>query len=257
MQVEEAVPGLELFDSPDQTHVNILLYGPPKSGKSAAALTIPGSILYLNADTANSLWYGLRRRGPTLGRVRQGKLTGFDGLIALAQWLRTDNLEVPETIVLDPVADVYRGLLEQASNKAVRPRLDTYGDTGTYLERFFRSLCSAPVNAVFIAHDLPIKDEVTGEVEYLPSTGTSNPALGRKLMGMVDVLGYTGVIQQEGGEPRYVAQLLDGRGRHGGDRFNVLRGDDGVTADLDLGRWITKITEQGSVAPVAQEMSNG
>lgn len=259
-QVEEVIPGIETFEAPGETYPNILLYGPPKSGKSAAALTIPGPILYLNADTSNSLWFGLQRRTRTVdsipGHVTQARMTGFEGLVALAQWLHKPDVIKPQTIVLDPVGDIYRGLLEIASNRRIRPLIDTYGDTGTYLERFCRSICAAPVNAIFIAHDIPVKDESTGEVEYLPATGTSNPTLGRKLMGMVDVVAYTGVLPQESGEPRYVGQLLDGRGRHGGDRFGVLRGEDGVTADLDLGQWIAKIqrAEQGSVdAPVAQE----
>jgi hypothetical protein len=51
-------------------------------------------------------------------------------------------------------------------------------------------------------------------------------------MGMVDVIGYCGV-QTDEGEPRYVAQLLPGGGRRGGDRFNVL----GAVREVDLTEW--------------------
>jgi hypothetical protein len=79
-----------------------------------------------------------------------------------------------------------------------------------------------------------MKDEATETVEVLPFTGSaSNPSLGRKLMSMVDVIGYTARVEQEDGNVQYVAQLIPAKGRRGGDRFDVL----GDFRPLDLSEW--------------------
>jgi hypothetical protein len=65
---------------------------------------------------------------------------------------------------------------------------------------------------------------------------TNNPALGRRLMGMVDVVGYTAVMEQEGGDYAYVAQLVNAKGRRGGDRFDAL----GPFREMDLTEWFAE-----------------
>lgn len=101
------------------------------------------------------------------------------------------------------------------------------------------------VNVVLVAHDLPIKDEANGEVERLPATGTNNPALGRKLMGMVDIVGFTAVVEQSDGTYDYVAQLVNAKGRRGGDRFDVL----GPFRKTDLAEWFALVTQSEAKAP--------
>lgn len=239
------IPGLDLVEPHPGTFVNVLLYGPPKSGKSAAALSIPGDVLYLNADTSNALQYGRRKRKQDgiRGTVTEARMSSLETLVSIGRKAEAGELPV-NTIVLDPMADIHRMLMEGASGRAVRPQINIYGDVATYLERFCRKLCEAPINAIFIAHDLPIKDEEQGSVEYLPAMGTSNTAPGRKLMGMVDIVGYTGVIMQQDAGPKYVAQVLDGKGRHGGDRFGIGADPTSGTVDLNIGEWIFKVSGQ-------------
>jgi hypothetical protein len=139
-----------------------------------------------------------------------------------------------KSIVLDPVGEVYMRLLEDLSKRALRPSLPLRGDVSVHLERFCRWLCEAPVHAVFVAHEHSVKDEAAGVVEKLPWTGTNNPSFAEKLMAMVDVIGYTGVVQEEGDtEPRYMATLVNAEGRRGGNRFNL-----GSARDVDLSEWI-------------------
>jgi hypothetical protein len=96
-----------------------------------------------------------------------------------------------------------------------------------------------PIHAVFVLHENSVKDEESGSLERLPFTGTKNPVLAEKLMAMVDVIGYTGVVEEKGDGNRvhYVAQLVSGRGRRGGDRFGVL----GTSRELDLAEWLEVI----------------
>jgi hypothetical protein len=154
------------------------------------------------------------------------------------------------TLVVDPVNELYRRLLEELSNRAVSPSLPTYQATGVHIERWCRALCETSImNVVFVCHDLPVKDETTGDVERLPATGTTNPALGRRLMGMVDIVGFTAVHEQEGEGFKYMAQLVNAKGRRGGDRFDSL----GPFREMDLTEWfaepLTRTTEEMEAVP--------
>lgn len=209
-------------------HMNVLLYGPPKTGKTIGAASAPGPILYLNADRPNATRLA-HEFNPD--KLSEAKVEGLQTLVDATTAIESGDFK---TVVLDPIGEVYRTVLDDLSGRAMRPKIQDYGDTGTHLERFCRHLCEQPVNFVIVAHDTAIKDEETGGFEHLPYTGTNNPALGAKLMAMVDVIGYCGVVTDDEGQTSYLAQLENGAGRRGGDRFGVL----GRTRALDLADWI-------------------
>jgi hypothetical protein len=218
---------------------NVLLYGPPKSGKTAGACSAPGPILLLNADLPNASWFAHdRARQAGQQHLHEVEYQGFATLTDIGFAVERGDLTGPdgchiETIVVDPINELYRLLLEELSGRSITPSLPTYLATQTHLERWFRGLCKAKqYNVVFVAHELPIKDEASGTVERLASTGTTNPALGQKLMGMVDVIGYTAVVEV-GEKFEYMAQLVDAKGRRGGDRFASL----GPVQPIDLTAW--------------------
>jgi hypothetical protein len=227
-------PTLDFHKPEADAHINILLYGPPKSGKTVGASSAPGPILYLNADRGNATRFAHKLHGD---RMNEAHVTGLDTLVAaLAEIKRGDYA----TVVLDPIGEIYRAVLEGLSGRAMRPKIQDYGDTGTHVERFVRALCDEPINLVIIAHETAVRDEDTGSFERLPYTGTNNPAFAAKLMALVDVIGYTGVVEGEGDAPsRYMAQLITAHGRRGGDRFGVL----GTARELDLSEWI-KLAQQ-------------
>jgi hypothetical protein len=179
---------LKLREPPTQTYPNVLLFGAPKTGKTAGACSAPGGVLLLNADLPNAPHYA-RSRDPD-GRIMEVE---FEGLSTLA--------------------DVVIGI-EQEANGSARM-----------------------VDTVFVCHEFPVKDEASGQFERLPYTGTTNPALGQKLMGMVDIVGYTGVIERDDGTRTYAAQLFTAAGRRGGDRYDVL----GDFRALDLAEWFSRI----------------
>ncbi len=216
-------PKLTLVEQKPETHINVLLYGPPKTGKTVGAATAPGPLLYLNAEAPNATRFAHTRR-----EFAEASVEGLETLVAA-----TEETGKYETVVLDPIGEVYRLVLEGLSGRALSPAIQQYGDTGTHVERFCRYLCEQPLNAVFVCHELPVKDEESGHFEKLPFTGTNNPAFGQKLMAMVDVIGYTGVVKEGDKEPEYVAQLFNGGGRRGGDRFGVL----GASRSIDLTEW--------------------
>jgi hypothetical protein len=239
---------------------NVLIYGPAKTGKTALACSAPGGILLANADTVNATRYV--RRADTEGRIMEidlseGKISDIMAEIELAM---AQSTRVADTVVIDPVGELHRRLLEQASNMALRAQIQQYGDTSIYLERFCRNLVALPCNVVLVCHELSVQDDVTETTERMPFTGTSGKggvALANKLMGMVDIIAYAGVLEKKDEHDEtqvaleYVCQLQPGKGRRGGDRFASLGG----VRKSNLAEWFDAIAkhEAQSVAAAALE----
>lgn len=210
---------------------NVLLYGPPKTGKTRGATSAPGPVLLLNADLPNATWFAHSQQ--KRGHIKEVQYEGFNTLLEIGTMVAKGELPF-ETIVIDPLGELYRRLLEEFSQRAISPSLPTYQAVSVHLERFCRALCESPdFNVVLVAHEHPVHDESNNTTEKLAWTGTKNPALGQKLMGMVDIVGFTAMIEAEDGNHQYVAQLINAKGRRGGDRFDSL----GDFAPLDLAAW--------------------
>lgn len=233
---------LEFVTPEPDHHVNVLLYGPPKTGKTTGAASAPGPVLVLNADRPNATRFAHAKYGNAIKEVR---VTGLDTLIQATLAVEAGDFA---TVVVDTVGEVYRTVLEDMTDRVLRPQIQWYGDTGTHLERFCRAMVEAPVHAVFVCHELVVED-TDEEADHRPFTGTKNPVLAEKLMAMVDVFGYTGTVLGDDGdsegkedEMSYMVQLVNGRGRRGGDRFNAL----GRVRELDLSEWIDTIHRASS-----------
>ncbi len=219
--------------------INVALIGPPKAGKTTGASSAPGPVLYLNCDLPTATRFARRRHGDNVEEV---VFEGLQTLADIAMEVCNPNTDF-KTVVIDPVGELYRQLLEERSKRAIRPSLPEYGDVAVYLERFLRAMCEAPTNAVFVCHDHPVKDEASGETQTFPftgSTGNGGIKLGRQLLGMVDVIGFTGLVINDEGKKEALAQLTSNKGRPGGDRFDVLAGETGMRR-LDLSEWIDAI----------------
>lgn len=224
---------LEFVDpSEDNGYLNILLYGPPKTGKTLGAASAPGPILYVNADRGSATRLAHHRYGD---KIKEVKAKGLGTLIATIKEVQ-ENPDNWETVVIDPVAELYRVILEDLSGRALSPAINLRGDAGTHLERFCRALCDLPVNFVMVLHEKTEKDEEAGNFERIPfSTSNSGSAtFSAKLMGMVDVIGYTGIDLSDEENPRYLAQLIASKGRKGGDRFGAL----GHSREVNLSEWV-------------------
>lgn len=228
---------LEFVKPPKTATMKVLLYGPGKVGKTLGACSAPGPVLLVNADRPNASRLAHERYGDAL---HEQPMRGVQTLTDVVLHFRDGGAE-ELTVVLDTVGDAYRILLEEVSQRAMSPKVQHYRDAGTHIERFCRALCDLDVNVVLVAHELAIKDEEAGNFERVPFTGTNNPALGSKLIQMVDVIGYCGVAEGEDGQVSYMAQLIQGGGRKGGDRFDVL----GRARELDLSDWSKTINTKG------------
>jgi hypothetical protein len=219
---------LEFRDPPKVPTLNALLYGAPGVGKSTGALSIPGPVLYLNAEGPNAAMFA-RRIMPD-GHILEAPVTGAGTLLEAISYVEASK---PASVVLDSVGAAFQTLLDEASSGG-KPTLPQYGDVTTAIERFCRHMRDLPVNFILVAHEQTVKDEESGIIERLPYTGTSNPALGVKLMAQADIVGYCGRSKPDEGEAIYLAQLFPGGGRRGKDRTAVL----GENRTVDLTEWL-------------------
>lgn len=228
-------PKLNLVAPPTgEIHMNVALYGPAKTAKTTGATSLPGKVLLVNADRPNASRFAHEKHGDRLDEVHA---TGLETLIVVMQAARTGAYD---SIVIDTVGELYRVVLEDLSGRALSPRIQDYGNTGTHIERFCRALVEEPIHVAFVLHENPIKDEESGSIERMPYTGTKNPALAEKLVAMVDVIGYTGVVRDsDTKEVSYVAQTVNGGGRRGGSRWEALQ----PSRAIDLSEWIEAISE--------------
>jgi hypothetical protein len=100
------------------------------------------------------------------------------------------------------------------------------------IEWFVRSFRDLPVNLVLVCHE-----QIEGEGENAISRPmTGGKKLPEKIIGMVSIVGYCGVAPadpEKGTSRRWVAQLVEGRGRRAKDRSEGL----GDSRDIDLTEW--------------------
>ena len=213
-----------------------LLYGPPGTGKSVGAASAPDPILYLNADRPNALRFARQHNKDR--QINEVKVTGRESIEQAFLHARDEKNDI-KTVVWDSLGRIYDLVLADLAKDDKHPSLPERGDANTFIERHILALLELPVHVVLVAHDLPIvvagNEDEGGTYETVPFTGTKNPALGKKIMRAVDVVGYCGRVEsdEKGGPARYVAQLYPAGGRHGKDGTAVL----GDIADLDLAGW--------------------
>lgn len=223
--------------------INVLLYGPPGTGKSMGAATAPGPILYLNAEGPGAV----RLVHQTYGeKIREVVVEGAKTLDEAFLYLK-DGKGGEQTLVVDTVGEVYRVLVEEIA-KGSRPSIQNYGDINTKIERWVRTLRDLPINVVLIAHEQV--DDEEGQATRRPLTGGKK--LPEQVMAQVDVVGYTGVIPAgEDGPRRYVAQLVEAKGRRAKSRWVDTLGE---LRDLDLSEWIDAVRKAQPAKPT--EKSN-
>jgi len=222
----------------------------PKTGKTIGASTAPPGVLYMNCDLPDATRQAHVRHSDgsimELEMPEEGKGGMLKLMAEVVNAINDPKQAMVATVVIDPIGELYRRILEDLSNRAVRPTLNNYGDAGTHLERFCRSLCRSPINTVLCAHEWGYEKVGDEGMEMGIWTGTrsNSVSVGQKIMGMVNIIGYTGLIVQEDGTKRWAAQLITGRGRQGGDRFAALD----AVEDVDIQAWIAKIKAHESRA---------
>lgn len=228
------------------TSFSALIYGPPKIGKSVAACSAKGPILYLNAEGPKALRFAREKFGDA--KIREVSVTGEQTLWDAVEYLRAPKCDV-KTVVVDTVGEVYRVIVEQLSGGAGNKiSLPTYGAVGEMIPRFARLVRDLPVNSVFLAHEEAIEEEgedddgdPTTTTHYQPLTGGKK--LPRKFPGLFDIVARAEAVREKvtaedgtvtrSGPIRYVGRLAQGSNYVAGERFGCL----GSARELDLSEW--------------------
>lgn len=232
---------LEFVDAEPRDHLSMLLYGPSGEGKTVAAASAPGPIVYCNADGPGALRFARRHHAGK--EILELPITGKRPLEHLFVEIRDRTVE-PKTVVLDSLGRIYDVVLSEIA-RGGKPTLPNYQEAGVFIERYVLALLEQPVHLVLVAHDNPVvvagsEEEGTQQIELFPHTGTNNPGLAKKLMRPLDVVAYCGrVVTKEGEEEReqFLAQTFKAGGRHAKDRTDVI----GRFAPLDLTDWIERV----------------
>lgn len=224
---------------------NVLLFGAPKSGKSTAAATAPGPILWVNAEGAGALGFARKvatERGSSILEVKLPDGKHGDRvspvLHQVVDYLRGSDSTV-KTVVVDTIGKVREGLANELVQQGSPKSIQQWGRVASTVTEFVRALRDLPVNVVFLAHVDQQDDAEAGR--------TVKPLIGGKatevVPGEVDVVAFTAVIPGTDGPARYVGQLVDGKGRTGlGDRSGGIAGGESFR-DLDLTAWLGSYRE--------------
>lgn len=234
------IPGLVFVDAPAVPDTfNVLLYGPAKSGKSTAAATAPGPIIWVSAEGPGALGYA-RKTARELGtrieevRVQRGQDTRLL-LRTIIEHIRMGIEPVPKTVVIDTIAKVRERLIGEIVVPGASNSIQQFGEVARILREFIEIMRDEPVNLVIVAHHDP--SEAEGQRIVQPLIGG---ALTQVIPGEVDVIAYTHSFKdEESGRRRYVGQLVEAKGRIAGDRSGAL----GAVRDLNLTEWLATYRE--------------
>jgi hypothetical protein len=213
---------------------NVLLYGETGAGKSTAAATAPGPIMWVNAEGRGALAYP-RKIARALGtKIYEAPIPrGVSPrpiLREVIEHVRYGKEPIVKTVVVDTVAKVRDGLIRDMVTPGAKNTIQQFGDVAKVLEEFVVIMRDQPVNLILLCHEEV--NDVEGERIVQPLIGG---ALTAKIPGDMDVMAYCGVTRDpETGDVRYLGQLVAGKGRRAKDRSGGI----GQVQPLNLTLWL-------------------
>jgi hypothetical protein len=233
----DAPAGLVFVEAPAAPETfNVLLYGQPKSGKSTAAATAPGPILWVNAEGRGALGYARKtaaERGNAIHEIAIDKHSAAQRLEAVYTHVRDGRDPRVATVVVDTIGKVRDALVDQFVVKNSSQSLKQYGVVADKLGGFINAMRDLPVNLIILAHADIRDSEEDGRI-VLPLIGGK---LTETIPGEVDVVAFTSPLKHGDDPIRYFGQLVEGRGRIAGDRSGGLANEQGIR-ELDLSEWL-------------------
>jgi hypothetical protein len=215
---------------------NVLLYGPPKAGKTTAAATAPGDLLWLNLEGPGALGYARKiaaGRGSQIHEIRPDRNDKLrDTLAGIVKHVTSNSEPHVRTVVVDTLGKVREHLARNIGGD--HPQIQHWGDVDKIIMGFVTTLRDRDINLVLLAHE-SINDSDDGDRIVEPLIGGKTTV---KVCGEVDVIAYCGRVEDDDGV-RYMGQLVERKGRRAGDRSGGL----GKSRELDLTEWLSVFRE--------------
>ena len=216
---------LELFSTEKlPSTVNVLLYGPAGAGKSTAAASAPGPVMFINLEGPNALHYARKTAREAETEVLEVRVDwGEDPRAYFRESFVAAKERGVNTIVIDTLGKLRDGIAFNIGGD--QPTIAQWGQVGKAMTTILRELRDSDMNTVLICHER-VLDSDTGDriVEPLVGGKTTTEA-----MAEVDVIAYCGAVRDENGT-RYLAQLVESKGRRAKDRSGAL----GEVVELNL-----------------------
>jgi len=216
---------LDLFSTEQlPSTVNILLYGPAGAGKSTAAASAPGPVMFINLEGPNALHFARKSARDADTEVLEVRVDwGEDPRAYFRESFVAAKERGVNTIVIDTLGKLRDGIAFNIGGES--PSLPQWGQVGKAMTTILRELRDSDMNTVLICHER-VLDSDTGDriVEPLVGGKTTTEA-----MAEVDVIAYCGAVRDENGT-RYLAQLVESKGRRAKDRSGAL----GDVVELNL-----------------------
>lgn len=213
---------LTFADDAATEYANVVLYGEPGCGKSAAAASAPGPLLWLNLEGRNSTAFARKLLRQSGGSIRE--------VIAAEQAMRTVDLLrlfVAEartgsyaSVVVDTLGALRSALVKEMVAKNTKQSLQQYGAVADEMTAFVLALRDTAANVVFLSHEEEVKSDEGGLLKVRPMIGGKATD---DVIKEMDVVAFCTVVPAAEGEPaRYMAQYVPGRGRVAKDRSDGL-----------------------------------
>ena len=216
---------LELFSTEKMpATVNVLLYGPAGAGKSTAAASAPGPVMFIILEGPNALHFARKTARAADTEILEVRVDwGEDPRAYFREAFAAAKERGVNTIVIDTLGKLRDGIAFSIGGES--PSLPQWGQVGKAMTTILRELRDSDMNTILICHER-VLDSDTGDriVEPLVGGKTTTEA-----MAEVDVIAYCGAVRDENGT-RYLAQLVESKGRRAKDRSGAL----GDVVELDL-----------------------
>ncbi len=217
---------------------NVILYGPPKTGKSTGAGSAPPKILWLNSESPSRLYLARQLYGDD--NIKEVSFKKIQDSIDIIQYLKSPAADDIKTVIFDTVGQYYSLITQErmlASNRSM-PSQPQYGECNIIIQRLCEQLAASRRNFIAIMHEKHLKDELSGKMLTVPMTGgQENPM---KVSAMVDIIAYTGTKVNDDGTISYLSQLVPSESRYAGGMTEIL----GKVRPTNVGEWFEVLNEE-------------
>lgn len=230
--------GLQFVEAGEmETTYRFCLWAAPGDGKTVAAASAPTPILVLSADRPSAYDYAVRHHGLKRGRagtLRETRYVGLDSLTEVFRYLQSADGADVQTVVIDPVSNIYDSIVEAAPKRADGD-VD-YQWVNKKLLGFITSLRRFDVHLVLVAHE-KLNDGKRGDGKLYPRIGGGT--LISKALAEMDVVAHIERTRPADGDPVWFAQIQPNESVVGKDGTNAL----GERRVANLTRWVEVMRE--------------